>query len=46
MRDQVHLKDGGSLHEGNPKHPVNHGVICGKGASGIMQQQSPAKLGP
>src|SRR3989440_8513370 len=42
---KVHLKDGGIRYiEGNPKHPVNRGVICGKGASGIMQQQSPAKL--
>ena len=42
---KVHLKDGAIRYiEGNPKHPVNRGVICGKGASGIMQQQSPAKL--
>ena len=42
---KVHLKDGGIRYiEGNPRHPVNRGVICGKGASGIMQQQSPAKL--
>jgi sulfite dehydrogenase (quinone) subunit SoeA len=42
---KVHLKDGGIRYiEGNRDHPVNHGVICGKGASGIMQQQSPAKL--
>ena len=42
---KVHLKDGGiRFIEGNPDHPVNKGVICGKGASGIMQQQSPAKL--
>src|SRR5882724_4977466 len=42
---KVHLKDGGIRYiEGNPKHPVNRGVICGKGASGIMQQRSPAKL--
>jgi len=42
---KVHLKDGGiRFIEGNPRHPVNRGVICGKGASGIMQQQSPAKL--
>jgi sulfite dehydrogenase (quinone) subunit SoeA len=30
--------------ECNRDHPVNRGVICGKGASGIMQQYSPAKL--
>src|SRR5438445_1440839 len=42
---KVHLKDGGIRYiEGNPKHPINRGVICGKGASGIMQQLSPAKL--
>ena len=42
---KVHLKDGGIRYiEGNPRHPVNRGVICGKGASGIMQQYSPAKL--
>jgi len=42
---KVHLKDGGVRYiEGNPRHPVNRGVICGKGAAGIMHQQSPAKL--
>src|SRR5579864_3809613 len=42
---KVHLKDGAIRYiEGNPAHPVNHGVICGKGAAGIMHQQSPAKL--
>src|SRR5712691_6633810 len=42
---KLQLKDGGIRYiEGNPKHPVNRGVICGKGASGIMQQYSPAKL--
>ena len=42
---KVHLRDGSiRFIDGNPKHPVNRGVICGKGASGIMQQQSPAKL--
>jgi len=30
--------------EGNPQHPVNKGVICAKGASGIMKQYSPARL--
>src|ERR1700731_3856903 len=39
------LRDGGiRFIEGNPNHPVNHGVICGKGASGIMQHYSPARL--
>jgi len=42
---KVHLKDGALRYiEGNPLHPVNRGVICAKGASGIMQQHSPAKL--
>src|SRR5580704_9186831 len=42
---KVHLKDGGIRYiEGNKRHPVNQGVICGKGAAGIMHQQSPAKL--
>src|ERR1700746_3157723 len=42
---KVHRKDGGIRYiEGNRDHPVNRGVICGKGASGIMQQHSPAKL--
>ena len=28
---KVHLKDGGiRFIEGNPKHPINRGVICGK----------------
>lgn len=30
--------------EGNPKHPINKGVLCAKGASGIMKQYSPARL--
>ena len=34
---KVHLKGGGIRYiEGNRDHPVNRGVICGKGASGIM----------
>jgi anaerobic selenocysteine-containing dehydrogenase len=42
---KVHLKEGSIRYiEGNPAHPVNRGVICGKGAAGIMQQYSPAKL--
>ncbi|MEZ5923079.1 MAG: molybdopterin oxidoreductase family protein [Hyphomicrobiaceae bacterium] len=41
----VHLKDGEVRYiEGNPDHPVNKGVICGKGAAGIMQHLSPARL--
>ena len=30
--------------EGNPDHPINKGVICAKGASGVMKQSSPARL--
>ncbi len=42
---RVHLRDGVPRHiDGNPDHPVNRGVICGKGASGLMTQLSPAKL--
>src|SRR5439155_22095388 len=42
---KVLLNDGGIRYiEGNRNHPVNRGVICAKGASGIMQQHSPAKL--
>ncbi len=42
---RVHLKDGQIRYiEGNPDHPVNKGVLCGKGSAGIMKQHSPAKL--
>ncbi|MBI3674245.1 MAG: molybdopterin-dependent oxidoreductase, partial [Rhizobiales bacterium] len=42
---KVYLKDGTVRYiEGNRDHPVNKGVICGKGASGIMQHYSPARL--
>ncbi len=42
---KVHLKDGRIRYiEGNRDHPVNKGVLCGKGSAGIMQQYSPAKL--
>ncbi len=42
---KVHLKDGLIRYiEGNRNHPVNKGVICGKGSSGIMQHYSPARL--
>ena len=30
--------------QGNPEHPINRGVLCAKGASGIMKQYSPARL--
>lgn len=46
---KVHLKNGPQgpevrYIEGNRDHPVNKGVLCGKGASGIMQHLSPARL--
>jgi anaerobic selenocysteine-containing dehydrogenase len=42
---RVHLKNGEVRYiEGNPEHPINKGVICAKGASGIMKQYSPARL--
>ncbi|MEM0906835.1 MAG: molybdopterin oxidoreductase family protein [Pseudomonadota bacterium] len=30
--------------EGNRDHPVNQGVLCAKGSSGLMQHRSPARL--
>jgi anaerobic selenocysteine-containing dehydrogenase len=42
---RVTLKNGEIKYiEGNPDHPINKGVICAKGASGIMKQHSPARL--
>ena len=42
---RVHLRDGEVRYiDGNPDHPLNQGVICAKGASGIMKQYSPARL--
>lgn len=42
---RVTLRDGDIRYiEGNPDHPLNRGVICAKGASGIMKQYSPARL--
>jgi sulfite dehydrogenase (quinone) subunit SoeA len=42
---RVHLKDGEVRYiDGNPDHPLNKGVICAKGSSGIMKQYSPARL--
>jgi anaerobic selenocysteine-containing dehydrogenase len=42
---KVYLRNGTVTYiEGNRDHPVNRGVICGKGASGIMQHYSPARL--
>jgi anaerobic selenocysteine-containing dehydrogenase len=42
---RVHLRNGEVRYiEGNPAHPLNQGVICAKGSSGIMKQYSPARL--
>ena len=42
---RVHLVDGQVRYiDGNPDHPLNQGVICAKGSSGIMKQYSPARL--
>src|SRR5688572_8936537 len=42
---RVHLRGGEIRYiDGNPEHPINKGVICAKGASGIMKQYSPARL--
>jgi len=42
---RVTLRDGEiRFIEGNPDHPLNKGVICAKGSSGIMKQYSPARL--
>jgi sulfite dehydrogenase (quinone) subunit SoeA len=42
---RVHVRNGEVRYiDGNPDHPINRGVICAKGASGIMKQYSPARL--
>ena len=42
---RVYLKDGKVRYiEGNRDHPINKGVLCGKGSAGIMQHYSPARL--
>ena len=41
----VHLKSGKvSYIEGNRDHPINKGVLCAKGAAGIMQVTAPSRL--
>ncbi len=46
----VHLKSGPdgkdrvTYIEGNRDHPINKGVLCAKGASGIMQVTAPSRL--
>ena len=42
---KVYLRDGTVRYiEGNRDHPINKGVLCGKGSAGIMQHYSPARL--
>ena len=42
---RVHLKDGRVRYiDGNKDHPVNKGVLCGKGSAGIMTHYSPSRL--
>ncbi len=42
---RVFLKDGQVRYiQGNRDHPVNKGVLCGKGSAGIMNHLSPARL--
>src|SRR5215831_20191749 len=42
---KVTLQDGKvRFIQGNRDHPVNQGVLCAKGAAGIMKQYSPARL--
>jgi anaerobic selenocysteine-containing dehydrogenase len=41
----VHIRGGKIRYiNGNKDHPVNRGVLCGKGSAGIMQHYSPARL--
>ena len=41
----VHLTSGKVTYiEGNRDHPVNKGVLCAKGSSGIMQVTAPSRL--
>ncbi len=42
---KVHLQDGVIRYiQGNRDHPINRGVLCGRGSAGIMHQYSPARL--
>ncbi|MCK5445697.1 MAG: molybdopterin-dependent oxidoreductase, partial [Rhodospirillaceae bacterium] len=42
---RVYMKDGKVRYiQGNKNHPINKGVLCAKGSSGIMQHYSPARL--
>ena len=42
---RVHKLDGEPVYiEGNRNHPVNRGVLCAKGAAGLLNHRSPARL--
>jgi len=42
---RVHLKNGRVRYiDGNRDHPVNKGVLCGKGSAGLMTHYSPSRL--
>ena len=42
---RVHKKDGRPLYiDGQAGHPVNGGVLCAKGAAGLLNHRSPARL--
>ena len=42
---RVHKKDGKPVYiDGNRDHPVNKGVLCAKGAAGLKNHNSPARL--
>tara|TARA_B100000676_G_scaffold313203_1_gene392213 strand:+ start:16020 stop:18851 length:2832 start_codon:yes stop_codon:yes gene_type:complete len=42
---RVHKKDGEPVYiDGNRDHPVNKGVLCAKGAAGLKNHRSPARL--
>jgi len=42
---RVHKKDGEAVYiDGNRDHPVNRGVLCAKGAAGLKNHTSPARL--
>ena len=44
---KVHLQDGEiRFVQGNPSHPVNRGVLCGKGNAAVMKQLSRPNLKP
>ncbi len=42
---RVHKKDGRPIYiDGLASHPVNGGVLCAKGAAGLLNHRSPARL--